>query len=293
MTNTRWKEITAIWQKDIWLYGLIGALAGFILGVAASGELGQFVIWFADGFWNEALSIAITVIVLDRLNERRALEKYKQALKYQAGSVANSIAIDAIEQLSKNKWLGGDNGVLKHTDLRDANLEKARLQYANLEWTNLMDANLQDANLESANLDWATLESVNLQGTNLRDAKLWLANLRYAKLQSAILVDAKLQEADLEFANLYQADLYQANLQSANLYQANLRNAKNITLAKFSKGTVLPDAEINDLESLSDNYNQYSKYWTEDTDMTCYTNPEHPDFWEPPWVKEQREEADN
>jgi len=31
---------------------------------------------------------------------------------------------------------------------------------------------------------------------------------------------------------------------------------------------------------------QFDKYWTPETDMTRYTNPEHPDFWQPEWAKE-------
>jgi hypothetical protein len=30
----------------------------------------------------------------------------------------------------------------------------------------------------------------------------------------------------------------------------------------------------------------YDKYWTSDTDMSRYTDPNHPDFWQPDWAKE-------
>ena len=29
----------------------------------------------------------------------------------------------------------------------------------------------------------------------------------------------------------------------------------------------------------------YDKYWTPETDMTRYTNPQHPDFWESEYLK--------
>ena len=29
----------------------------------------------------------------------------------------------------------------------------------------------------------------------------------------------------------------------------------------------------------------YDKHWTPETDMTRYTNPDHPDFWEPEYIK--------
>jgi len=30
----------------------------------------------------------------------------------------------------------------------------------------------------------------------------------------------------------------------------------------------------------------FDKYWTPDTDMSRYTDPEHTDFWQPDWVKD-------
>ena len=54
---------------------------------------------------------------------------------------------------------------------------------------------------------------------------------------------------------------------------------------------MLPDAEY--IGDDDDGNSIFDKYWTPDTDMTRYTNPEHPDFWEPDWVREQREQAED
>jgi hypothetical protein len=65
-------------------------------------------------------------------------------------------------------------------------------------------------------------------------------------------------------------------------------------MTEFDEKTVLPDAinlkDDND-EALQDEEGNliYDKYWTVETDMTRYTNPEHPDFWEPNRIKEWRE----
>jgi hypothetical protein len=61
------------------------------------------------------------------------------------------------------------------------------------------------------------------------------------------------------------ADLRGTNFKAANLTGAILRNAQ------FSNKTILPD----------------DKKWTPETDMTRYTNPNHPDFWQPDWVQER------
>jgi len=33
----------------------------------------------------------------------------------------------------------------------------------------------------------------------------------------------------------------------------------------------------------------YDKYWTPETDMSGYTNLEHPDFWQSDWAKKSDE----
>jgi hypothetical protein len=89
------------------------------------------------------------------------------------------------------------------------------------------------------------------------------------------LVGVDLSEADLRWANLSWADLREANLQKANLQGANLehtdlRNADlrwaNLEDARFDIGTTLPD----------------HTEWTTGTDMGRFTDPNHPDFWQPP-----------
>jgi hypothetical protein len=96
-------------------------------------------------------------------------------------------------------------------------------------------------------------------------------------------------------ANLQHAGLFNANLQHANLSGANLQHAQNIKTVQFDEKTVLPDAilltdEYGFAKRDEDDNPLYDKYWTTETDMTRYTHPEHPDFWEPDWVKRQRDE---
>jgi hypothetical protein len=131
--------------------------------------------------------------------------------------------------------------------------------------------------LRSANLSDAFLGSANLS-----DAFLLGANLSDANLESANLTDAYLRDA-----NLSNADLRSADLSNAYLRDANLRDAKIREETIFKEKTVLPDAQ--EKQDEAGNY-FYDKYWTPDTDMTRYTDPDHPDFWEPDWVKEQREQ---
>jgi hypothetical protein len=61
------------------------------------------------------------------------------------------------------------------------------------------------------------------------------------------------------------------------LLEANLLNA-NLTDAKFDETTVLPDAVW---EYVTQTDINITGYWTPDTDMSRFTDPEHPDFWDP------------
>jgi uncharacterized protein YjbI with pentapeptide repeats len=114
-------------------------------------------------------------------------------------------------------------------------------------------------------LSGATLQDANLQGANLQDA-----DLQKAYLQGAFLVQASLQGANLQHANLHEATLKLSDLPSH--------------IARFDEKTILPDAD-----NIGHEFNPiYDKYWTPETDMSRYTDSNHPDFWQPDWVKEQR-----
>jgi len=179
---------------------------------------------------------------------------------------------------------------LEGADLRDANLQRSDLRDGNLQYANLLDVNFEEAQLGSANLRHAQLSSANLQrvdlgGANLQKAFLWNANLQGANLggvnlQEAFLWDANLQEVNLAGANLQSAVLLGANLQQTDLTGVNLVGAKLNRRTKFDNETILPDAMY--IGRNEDGSPLYDKYWTPDTDMSRFTDPSHPDFWQPP-----------
>ena len=118
---------------------------------------------------------------------------------------------------------------------------------ANLTSVDLRDANLTEATLIATNLTKATLTGANLTGAIQIGANLNNARLQGADLTGAILIDTNLVGADLRYA-------------------------------KFDNKTVLPDSGF-------DNQNEtYTNYWTPETDMTRYTNSDHPEFWQPKWA---------
>ena len=287
-------------------FGLASVIA-VVLGIAASVS-----VWLARGpeDWRQlglrmatelvgAVMVYLLIEVVIGGTDQVAEEKTR--LIRELGSGVNQMAVEAAERLRLRGWLvdGSVKGAdlsganLQGADLRDANLQGVDLIGANLQGAILWDADLQGAELIGANLQGATLWNADLQGAFLKSAKLQGAtlevanlegafltyadlegaNLKYANLEGATLWGADLQGADLRGANLQAylrdaslqgADLRGANLQGAYLWGADLQGA-DLEGAEFDENTTPPDGE--------------TAKWTPETDMSRFTDPQHPDFW--------------
>jgi hypothetical protein len=225
-TIPRWKQlITKIINQAtpariaiiILLLGLLVIVTGFMyLYPPGQRTIKQFVTDLYANGGAELLSIAVTVLVIDGLNQRRATREQKEALILQMGSPDRGFAIEATRILASKGWL--EDGSLTGADLCGANLSGASLGGADLRDADLRGADLRDADLSGASLSGADL-SATLPGV-LSGANLTGAGLRYADLRGADLSGANLTGADLRYANLYSV---------------------GDTDAKFGGGTTLPD----------------------------------------------------
>jgi hypothetical protein len=164
----------------------------------------------------ELASIAITVLIIDKLYEQRETEQEKRDLILQMGSPDNAFAVEAVRRLRIRGWL---------TDLQEASLSGADLTRANLKRIDLHKANLSGANLEGADLSEANLSEANLIAVNL---------------EGAHITGADLAGANLSGANLYAVDLSDVNLSGVNLEGATVDN-EQLALAKSLEGAILPD----------------------------------------------------
>lgn len=145
---------------------------------------------FVDLYANigtELASIAITVLIIDRLYKRRAMEERKHALVLQMGSPDHAFAIEAVRILTARGWL--DGGLLKGVHLTLANLEGVHLLNVNLQEAHLELANLRKARFTGADMQRAYLQGANLDGANLCGVNLCGANLNDANLSGAHLDD--------------------------------------------------------------------------------------------------------
>jgi len=149
---------------------LISAILIAVLGyLNQHGNLFQPAPIVTDFYANistELISIAITILVIDALNERRAIRQEKKNLILQMSSPTNAIAREAVRILRMRGWL--TDGTLRGANLLRANLRKAYLERADLQ-----DVLFYKAELQGAYLQWS-----NLKGTR-RLEEYQLAQVKY------------------------------------------------------------------------------------------------------------------
>lgn len=265
----------AAWRDDAIFFGSAIVAVLFLIGIPVfenDGPLSQF--GYITNAFTELLSIGLTVLVLNRLAERREQSRQRgehlQRVIREMRSPNADEGARAVDEARERGFL--TDGSLSGVNLSGANLSKFGLFRANLSKTNFYGTNLSEARLWESNLSGTQMDLANLNG----------ALLFNSDLSEAVLFGANLRKSQLFNANLSKALLYGADLKGANLCLANLSGAK-LKGAHFDETTVLPDSVKlrNDIRpNPTDN-----KYWTPDTDMSRYTNPDHPDFWQPPWAR--------
>lgn len=260
----------------------LGIFIGVIGYYVQHGELkiGSFITeLFGDFYSNvtiDLISIAFTILIIERIVERQAIKRERESLILQMGSPDNGIAVEGARRLRARGWLvdgalnnmdfsganllGADlsKAILMRTNLAKAiltscNLQESRLAKSNLFQTNLTNCDLTYADLSFAYLDpayfagaklrWAILNEVSSERADFSNANLHGAKFVNANLYKAVLVEADLSEADLRGANLKEADLTGANLNGANLSNASV-TGEQLAKAKSLKDTIMPNGVI-------------------------------------------------
>jgi len=291
IANERWQQICKIWGSSQIGYAVLLVIIGVLIG--------RFVLFPADEGYNtniytEVLSVALTIFVLDRFAERRERDSYKRRLLREVRSQTPAVSVAALEALDAEGWWGDFRASLQgnlvrryqweKVDLREKALSNSNLALANLTDANLVGVNLSDcillrSSLANANMLGAKLENSilieadlsdaqmitgQLHGATLNDSNLSETILTASKFQSARLVRADFSDAVLIYCNLSEAILDGAILYGSNLQQAQLQGVSMVG-TRFDKNTILPDGT----------------FWTPETDMQRFTDPEHPEFWSP------------
>jgi hypothetical protein len=125
---------------------------------------------FYAGISTDLASIAITILIIDYISEKRADEQLKaQLIREMAGS-NNGIALRAINELRARGWL--QDGSLRGKIFDGVNWQGADLNDADLQGATFLNANISYANLNHTDLRKSTLINVNLYSTNFYEANL-------------------------------------------------------------------------------------------------------------------------
>ncbi len=193
-------------SKHIRLTGTVWAAVGFLIfgvivvvyGYGTTQRAFDWTTFLREVYSNfgiEMISIALTVIVIESLNQRRSERERKTELILQMGSPNSLFAIEAVRILRQKGWL--QDGTLYRANLREANLQGADIAGAVLR-----DADLRFAKLQQTYAGYAVLKGAVLSSATLEASDLRCVNLRDALLTSTIFTAANLIDVDLQGAKL-------------------------------------------------------------------------------------------
>jgi uncharacterized protein YjbI with pentapeptide repeats len=146
-------------------------------------------------------------------------------------------------------------------DLREATLRNSNFTDANFSRTNFRESNLQGiqwlrtqvltSDFEGNDFRYSTFPATKLSHTNLKKT-----NFHRCTFQSAIIMGCFFNNADCS-----EAQFTAVHFRGVDLIGVNFANA--ILEGSFDYNTTLPDGTR----------------WTPDTDLSRFTNPQHPQFW--------------
>ena len=155
----------------------------------------QFVSEYYANISSELFSVALTVLIIDYLNDRRQKAEEKQRLIRQMGSTEHGLAMAAVEELKAM-------GATKDGSLVSVNLEGAHLTGVRLGRANLRNSRMDFADFSSGHLYFADLFGADMSGSDLRGTVLTGANLHHTDLVAAKLQGALMSEADMTYCKL-------------------------------------------------------------------------------------------
>ncbi len=164
--ENRWPRFINWWNgRRVGILLALLAISAAVLGQLYQRELtGQSnpILDFYANISAELGSIAITVLIIDTLAQRRADNQLKAQLISELRSGDNGIAQRALTELRERGW--AMDGSLRHVYLIRANLKQAFFRDVDLTGAWFREANLRNTYWKRANLQDATLVGADLTG---------------------------------------------------------------------------------------------------------------------------------
>jgi uncharacterized protein YjbI with pentapeptide repeats len=188
---------------------------------------------------------------------------------------------------------------LRNLDLRRVNLENARMWSVNFSFSDMRGSNLSGAQLNSSNLDGVIFDDANFTNSDLtmchsrgRQQVQGSISPRNASFENAVFNNTNLTSCGLGGANLKGANFIKANLKHTTFANSDLRSSvfSHVTLGMTNfKGSNLTYAKFDSVSWRSRTYDGETRYtilpdgtkWNESTDIARFTDPDHPQYWNP------------
>lgn len=106
IVSKRQQEIKSIHKEYKWFYPFAGGIIILVIGVFIGLNLfPNSTIDYSMNLYTEIISIIITLVILDRINEYRETQRLKKRLILQAGSHSNETVKSALTWLKAEGWL--------------------------------------------------------------------------------------------------------------------------------------------------------------------------------------------
>ncbi len=237
-------------QTSVRLVAVILGIAGIAIGIGKELIEGIGLVQAISDFFlnigNDLFGIAVTVLVIDLLNQKNEEYYQKDKLIRELASKDNGIALRALVDLDARGWLSDGtlvNAILIEANLIGISLNNAKLAYASLEKANMKDASLSKTDLSDANLIDVNLQNGFLQEINLENANLWRSNLLSTILEKVNFRNATLWQVNFQGAFLNDCDLQNADLRSANLKDVNINDLDCFKRTARMCGSIMPDGQ--------------------------------------------------
>jgi uncharacterized protein YjbI with pentapeptide repeats len=237
-------------RTPVRLVAVILGIAGIFIGIGkeliAGIGLVQAILNFFLNIGNDLFGIAITVLVIDLLNEKNEEYYQKEKLIRELASKDNGIALRALMDLDARGWLSDGtlmNAILIEANLIGIGLNNAKLPYVSLEKANMKDASLSKTDLSNANLIDVNLQNCFMQEINLENANLWRSNLSSTILERVNLRNATLWQVNFQGAFINDCDLHNTDMRSSNLKEVSISNSDSFKTANRICGAIMPDGQ--------------------------------------------------
>lgn len=254
-SSNREQEIQDIWRSNRPFFQLgfifLVLLIGIAIGALLFGDNANFNL----NIYTEIISIIVTALVVDQIIRRRDRKQMQQRLLRDVAGPSEDVAKAAINIMREENWLVGEHSLLKNAYLWEAKLTGVALNGANLSGAALGNSYFQEAYLSNVNFSNADLMGADLNRADMVNSNFHNAQMRYANLEASYLGAADLRGANLQ-------DAYLAGAHFTDMYFGD---------ATFDSNTVLPDGSR----------------WDQTAEIDRFTDPAHPQYWQPAWVAEK------